>query len=98
MLLIKSKRYHSVKHKRRDEHVKYVIDMEQTRIRRWNLIGYIISIIVTIALIGLIIYGKEHIDQLEVVMYVTVILIVAVFAIIRRNIKIMCNNKLNHKS
>lgn len=88
-----------MKPKRRDEHVKYVIDMEQKRIRRWNLIGYIISIIVTIALIGLIIYGKEHKDQLEVVMYaLTVILIVAVFAIIRRNIKIMCNNKLNHKS
>ena len=88
-----------MKPKRRDEHVKYVIDMEQKRIRRWNLIGYIISIIVTIALIGLIIYGKEHKDQLEVVTYaLTVILIVAVFAIIRRNIKIMCNNKLNHKS
>lgn len=84
---------------RQGEHVKYVIDMEQMRIRRWNLIGYIISIIVTIALIGLIIYGKEHKDQLEVVMYaLTVILIVAVFAIIRRNIKTMCNNKLNHKS
>ena len=88
-----------MKPKRQGEHVKYVIDMEQTRIRRWNLIGYIISIIATIALIGLIIYGKEHKDQLEVVMYaLTVILIVAVFAILRRNIKTMCNNKLNHKS
>lgn len=77
-----------MKPKRQGEHVKYVIDMEQTRIRRWNLIGYIISIIVTIALIELIIYGKEHKDQLEVVMYaLTVILIVAVFAIIRRNLK-----------
>ena len=77
-----------MKPKKQDEHVKYVIDMEQTRIRRWNLIGYIISIIVTIALIELIIYGKEHKDQLEVVMYaLTVILIVAVFAIIRRNLK-----------
>ena len=77
-----------MKPKRQGEHVKYVIDMVQTRIRRWNLIGYIISIIVTIALIGLIIYGKEHKDQLEVVMYaLTVILIVAVFAIIRRNLK-----------
>lgn len=77
-----------MKPRRQGEHVKYVIDMEQTRIRRWNLIGYIISIIVTIALIGLIIYGKEHKDQLEVVMYaLTVILIVAVFAIIRRNLK-----------
>ena len=77
-----------MKPKRQGEHVKYVIDMEQTRIRRWNLIGYIISIIVTIALIGLIIYGKEYKEQLEVVMYaLTVILIVAVFAIIRRNLK-----------
>ena len=77
-----------MKPKRQGEHVKYVIDMEQTRIRRWNLIGYIISIIVTIALIELIIYGKEHKDQLEVVMYaLSVILIVAVFAIVRRNLK-----------
>ena len=77
-----------MKPKRQGEHVKYVIDMVQTRIRRWNLIGYIISIIVTIALIELIIYGKEHKDQLEVVMYaLTVIIIVAVFAIIRRNLK-----------
>ena len=77
-----------MKPKRQGEHVKYVIDMEQTRIRRWNLIGYIISIIVTIALIELIIYGKEHKDQLEVVMYaLTVILIVAVFALLRRNLK-----------
>ena len=88
-----------MKPKRRDEHVKYVIDMEQTRIRRWNLIGYLISIIVTIALIGLKIFGKEHKEQLEVVMYaLTVILIVVVFVIIRHNIKTMCNNKLNHKS
>ena len=73
---------------RQGEHVKYVIDMEQMRIRRWNLIGYIISIIVTIALIGLIIYGKEYKEQLEVVMYaLSVILIVAVFAIVRRNLK-----------
>lgn len=73
--------------------------MEQTKIRKWNLIGYIISIMVTMSLIGLIIYGNEHKVQLKVVMYaLTVILIVAVFAIIRRNIKTMCNNKLNHKS
>ena len=87
-----------MKAKRQGEHVKYVIDMEQTRMKRWNLLGYLISIIVTIALIGLIIYGKYHKEQLEVLMYaLTVILIVAVFAIIRRNIKTMCNNKLNHK-
>ena len=48
----------------------------------------LISIIVTIALIGLIIYGKEYKEQLEVVLYaLSVILIVAVFAIVRRNLK-----------
>lgn len=43
---------------------------------------------VTIALIGLIVFGKEHKGQLEVVMYTLVVfLIVAVFAIIRRNVR-----------
>ena len=69
--------------------------MEQTRMKRWNLLGYLISIIVTIALIGLIIYGKDHKAQLEVVMYVlTVILVVAFFEIIRRNVKQICKNKI----
>lgn len=77
-----------MKPKKQDEHVKYVIDMEQTRMKRWNLLVNLISIIVTIALIGLIIYGKEYKEQLEVVMYaLSVILIVAVFAIVRRNLK-----------
>lgn len=72
--------------------------MEQTRMKRWNLLGYLISIIVTSALIGLIIYGKEHKEQLEVVMHVLAIfLIIAVFAIIRRNVKRMCNDKLVKK-
>lgn len=82
--------------KRQGEHVKYVIDMEQTRMKRWNLLGYLISIIVTIALIGLIIYGKDHKDILEVVMYIlTSFLIVAIFAIIRRNVKRICKENLN---
>ena len=69
--------------------------MEQTRMKRWNLFGYLFSIIVTFALIGLIIYGKDHKGQLEVVMYVlTVILVVAFFAIIRRNVKQICKNKI----
>lgn len=69
--------------------------MEQTRIKRWNLLGYLISIIVTFALIGLIIYGKEYKEQLEIALYgLTVFLVVAIFAIIRRNVKRMCNNKL----
>ena len=69
--------------------------MEQTRMKRWNLLGYLFSIIVTCALIGLIIYGKDQKAQLEVVMYVlTVILVVAFFAIIRRNVKQICKNKI----
>ena len=85
-----------MKPKKQDEHVKYVIDMEQTRMKRWNLLGYLISIIVTIALIGLIIYGKDHKDILEVVMYIlTSFLIVAIFAIIRRNVKRICKENLN---
>ena len=63
--------------------------------REWNLFGYLFSIIVTFALIGLIIYGKDHKGQLEVVMNVlTVILVVAFFAIIRRNVKQICKNKI----
>ena len=69
--------------------------MAQTRMKRWNLFGYLFSIIVTFALIGLIIYGKDHKGQLEVVMNVlTVILVVAFFAIIRRNVKQICKNKI----
>ena len=62
--------------------------MDGQRIRRWNLVGYLFSIVVTFAMLGLIIYGQGHKEQLEVVMSIlTVILIVATFAIIRRNIK-----------
>lgn len=58
------------------------------RIRRWNLVGYLFSIVVTFAMLGLIIYGQGHKEQLEVAMSIlTVILIVATFAIIRRNTK-----------
>ena len=70
--------------------------MEQTRMKRWNLFGYLFSIIVTFALIGLIMYGKDHKAQLEVVMYVlTIILIIAKIAIIWRNVKQMCKSKRN---
>ena len=63
--------------------------------KRWNLFGYLFSIIVTVALIGLILYSKDHKGQLEVVMNVlTVILVVAFFAIIRRNVKHICKNKI----
>lgn len=64
--------------------------------RRWNLIGFIVSIISTFALLGLIIYGQEHKGQLEVVFSILiVILIVAFFAIIRQKVKRIINNKLN---
>lgn len=62
--------------------------MDGQRIRRCNLVGYLFSIVVTFAMLGLIIYGQGHKEQLEVAMSIlTVILIVATFAIIRRNIK-----------
>ena len=62
--------------------------MDGQRIRRWNLVGYLFSIVAIFAMLGLIIYGQGYKEQLEVVMSIlTVILIVATFAIIRRNIK-----------
>ena len=77
-----------MKQRKRDVHVKFVIDMDGQRIRRWNLVGYLFSIVVTFAMLGLIIYGQGHKEQLEVAMSrLSVILIDATFAIIRRNIK-----------
>lgn len=72
--------------------------MESTNFKRkrWNLIGFIASIITTLALLGLIVYGQEHKGQLEVVSYILVaIIVVTLFAIIRRNAKRIINNKLN---
>ena len=69
--------------------------MDGQRIRRWNLVGYLFSIVVTFAMLGLIIYSKGHKEQLEVAMSIlTVILIVATFAIIRRNIKRIWKSKI----
>lgn len=69
--------------------------MDGQRIRRWNLVGYLFSIVVTFAMLGLIIYGQGHKEQLEVAMSIlTVILIVATFAIIRRNIKRIWKSKI----
>ena len=77
-----------MKQRKRDVHVKFVIDMDEQRIRRWNLVGYLFSIVAIFAMLGLIIYGQGYKEQLEVVMSIlTVILIVATFAINRRNIK-----------
>ena len=69
--------------------------MDGQRIRRWNLVGYLFSIVVTFAMLGLIIYSQGHKEQLEVAMSIlTVILIVATFAIIRRNIKRIWKSKI----
>lgn len=77
-----------MKQRKRDVHVIIVIDMNGQRIRRWNFVGYLFFIVVTFAMLGMIIYGQGHKEQLEVAMSIlTVILIVATFAIIRRNIK-----------
>lgn len=56
--------------------------------KRWNLLGFIASVISTFALIGLILYGQGHKEQLNVVLSIlTVILVIAFFAVIRRNVK-----------
>lgn len=69
------------------------------RRRRWNLLGYAISILITIVLVALILYGKDHKGQLEVVFDIlAVFIIVAAFAIITRNVKRICKNKLNKYS
>ena len=86
-----------MKQRKRDVHVKFVIDMDGQRIRRWNLVGYLFSIVAIFAMLGLIIYGQGHKEQLEVVMSIlTVILTVATFAIIRRNIKRICKSKIKN--
>ena len=86
-----------MKQRKRDVHVKFVIDMNGQRIRRWNFVGYLFFIVVTFAMLGMIIYGQGHKEQLEVAMSIlTVILIVATFAIIRRNIKRICKSKIKN--
>ena len=67
--------------------------------KRWNLLGFIASVFITFAIIGLIIYSQGHKEQIEVVLSILVIfLVIAVFAVIRRNVKEECKNKLNKKS
>jgi branched-subunit amino acid transport protein len=69
------------------------------RRKRWNLLGFAISILMTIALVAFILYGKDHKGQLEVVFNILIaFLIVAAFAIITRNVKRICKNKLNKYS
>ncbi len=69
------------------------------RRKRWNLLGFAISILMTIALVAFLLYGKDHKGQLEVVFNILIaFLIVAAFAIITRNVKRICKNKLNKYS
>jgi len=69
------------------------------RRKRWNLLGFAISILMTIAFVAFILYGKDHKGQLEVVFNILIaFLIVAAFAIINRNVKRICKNKLNKYS
>lgn len=67
--------------------------------KRWNLIGFVASVFIIFAIIGLIIYSQEHKEQMEVVVSILpMILVIAFFAVIRRNVKEACKNKLNKKS
>lgn len=71
------------------------MDMTEMKRKRWNLLGFLATIAVTLLMLCLIWYGHDHKEQLEYVLSVlTVILIVAIFAIIRRNVKQMCKNKM----
>lgn len=67
--------------------------------KRWNLIGLVASVFIIFAIIGFIIYSQEHKEQMEVVVSILpMILVIAFFAVIRRNVKEACKNKLNKKS
>lgn len=69
------------------------------RRKRWNLLGFVASVIITFGMMGLIIYGQEHKGQLEDVLYIlVVILVVALFAIISYNVKRIIKNKLNNRA
>lgn len=69
------------------------------RRKRWNLLGFVASVIITFVMFGLIIYGQEHKGQLEDVLSIlVVILVVALFAIISYNVKRIIKNKLNKRA
>ena len=69
------------------------------RRKRWNLLGFVASVIVTFGMLDLIIYGQEHKGQLEDVLSIlVVILVVALFAIISYNVKRIVKNKLNKRA
>lgn len=81
-----------MKGKRQEEHARFITnaiiklnDMTHNR-RRWNIIGFIATPIAILLMLGLIICGHEYKEQMESVLK---ILIVAIFAIICRNVKIL---------
>lgn len=87
-----------MKGKRQEEHARFVTnaiiklnDMTHNR-RRWNIIGFIATPIAILLMLGLIICGHEYKEQMESVLK---ILIVAIFAIICRNVKILYKKNIN---
>ena len=87
-----------MKGKRQEEHARFITnaiiklnDMTHNR-RRWNIIGFIATPIAILLMLGLIICGHEYKEQMESVLK---ILIVAIFAIICRNVKILYKKNIN---
>lgn len=63
--------------------------------RRWNIIGFVATPIAILLMLGLIICGHGYKEQMESVLKILiVVLIVAIFAIISRNVKILCKKKI----
>lgn len=63
---------------------------------RWNVWGFIASIPFLLMTIGLIYIAPGYKQELMYVVYaISVFLVVAIFAIIRRNVKRTCNKQLN---
>lgn len=91
-----------MKLRKQEEHARFVTiaiiklnDMTHNR-RRWNIIGFIATPIAILLMLGLIICGHEYKEQMESVLKILiVVLIVAIFAIISRNVKILCKKNIN---
>lgn len=66
------------------------MESNNLRRKRWNLLGFIASVFITFAIIGLIIFSQGHKEQLEVVLSIlTVVLVIALFAVIRAQVSFM---------
>ena len=64
--------------------------------RRWNIIGFVATPIAILLMLGLIICGHGYKEQMESVLKILiVVLIVVMFAIISRNVKILCKKIIN---